>query len=411
MKQITTDPGAVYCVYTTSGCTVTDTATGCTLMTAEPGQPNYFAATGHSVTLSDADATCLRPRFKSAPAALGLLGGGDKLPAGYTRVEFLESTGTQYIDTLLKPVANMSIRTKLQVTYYIDSSDLRGAVGTYYNSEQPFIFMPQALRSSNYIAFCSWAGWEGNIINKYERGVPFLLELKDKNVYVNEEPVGWSYQTAISQKEGSSSYLLFAIYNTKGALSISRGMRCYELKDSVGESVRCSLLPALDPTGTPCMYDRVSKTAFKNNGTGQFIAGVSSVAQLTTLLRNLPTTGGELTLSLPAEANTPEVAEQLQSCHDTKGWTLTVQEYRPAAVATYSLRRVREVVWCRVAACEHGSYANVHGVRYNIEHCAAIFGPHGQDPTAYGFTPFDSVEAAAEQWELTPYIAPDEEQA
>lgn len=193
------------------------------------------------------------------------------LPLDYTRVEFLESTGTQYIDTLLKPVANMSIRTKLQVTYYQDSTATPGAVGTYYNSEHPFVFMPQIRRGSSVFAYCGWAGLEGNIVNKYEAGVPYLLELKAENGYVNGESVEWSFRNAIPQKEGSSSYLLFAIYNTQGILSISRGMRCYELKDSVGESVRCSLLPALDPSGAPCMYDLVSRTAFYNSGTGDFI--------------------------------------------------------------------------------------------------------------------------------------------
>lgn len=171
-----------------------------------------------------------------------------------------------------------------------------------------------------------------------------------------------------------------------------------------------NLIPALDPTGTPCMYDLVSQQPYSNAGAGQFIAGVDTVAQLTILLRNLPSTGGTLTLSLPAEANTPEVAEALQACHGTKGWTLTVHEYRPAEAATYSLRRVREVVWCSHSPCEHGSYVDNFGTRWQIDRCAAIFGPHGQDPTAYGYTPFDSVEQAAEQWELTPYQDPETEE-
>lgn len=167
-------------------------------------------------------------------------------------------------------------------------------------------------------------------------------------------------------------------------------------------------VPALDPAGTPCMFDLVSKQPFKNVGSGQFVAGIGTVAQLTILLRNLPATGGALTLSLPAEANTPEVAEALQACHDTKGWTLTVHEYRPAAAATYSLRRVREVVWCRCEQTEHGSYVDSAGTRWQVERCAAIFGALGQNPTAYGYEPFDSVDAATAYWEITPYVETEE---
>lgn len=193
------------------------------------------------------------------------------LPIDFEHVEFLESTGTQYIDTLLKPVANMSIRTKLQVTYYQDSSAVLGAVGTYYNAEHPFVFMPQIRRGSSVFAYCGWAGLEGNITNKYEEGMPYMLELKAKDVYVNGEAVKWEFQLTLPQKEGSSSYLLFAVYNTAGTTSISRGMRCYELKDSVGERLRCNLLPALDPTGAPCLFDTVTRKPFYNRGTGEFL--------------------------------------------------------------------------------------------------------------------------------------------
>ena len=153
------------------------------------------------------------------------------------------------------------------------------------------------------------------------------------------------------------------------------------------------------------MFDLVTREPFRNAGSGQFVAGVGTLAQLSTLLQRLPVTGGTLTLSLPAEANTPEVADMLQACHDTKGWTLTVYEYRPAATATYSLRRVRSVVWCRREQGTNGGFIDETGARWQIDRCAAIFGRLGNDPTAYGYEPFDSVEHAAEEWGLTPYVA------
>lgn len=167
-------------------------------------------------------------------------------------------------------------------------------------------------------------------------------------------------------------------------------------------------VPAIDNAGKPCLYDTILKTPLYNTTSTPFIVGLTS-AQLSTLIKRLPATGGSLTLSLPAEANTPEVADMLQQCHDIKGWTLTVYEYRPAAVATYSLRRVREVVWCRKAQAEHGSYRDDAGTRWQVERCAAIFGTLGNAPAAYGYAPFDSVEQAAEQWQLVPYEDTEEE--
>lgn len=67
------------------------------------------------------------------------------------------------------------------------------------------------------------------------------------------------------------------------------------------------------------MYDRVSKQAFRNNGTGQFIAGMT-LSQVRGL--RLPAGGGELTVSVPAD--TPDSAvEQLSS--NNPNWQIAIQ--------------------------------------------------------------------------------------
>ncbi len=160
------------------------------------------------------------------------------------------------------------------------------------------------------------------------------------------------------------------------------------------------LRPALDASGTPCMYDLVNSTPFYNVGRVPFVAGVETIQHLRRVLDNLPTTGGTLSLSLPAKANTPEIADMLAAASAEKGWTLTVYEYRTTAATTYSLRRVRQVVWCRKQAAEYGCYEDAAGNRWQLERCAAIFGDKGDNPADYGYEPFDSEEQAAEEWRL-----------
>ena len=48
-------------------------------------------------------------------------------------------------------------------------------------------------------------------------------------------------------------------------------MRWWSIKMSTGESVKYDLVPALDPTGRPCMFDLVTRTPFYNAGTGEFL--------------------------------------------------------------------------------------------------------------------------------------------
>lgn len=323
--------------------------------------------------------------------------GGDKegnefLPPGYTRLEFLESTGTQYI--LAK---NISIDTNDVYSYksqLLRANRVSGIWATTSDSLRSYVFTEQNLYG---ISFGAATNYKLSLNDSYQ---PLKIELNKDEMLVNG--MRYTSSASIAYTKTDKVYLFNQFVNN---LFWPSDLRFYYFT----VKGKHNFVPALDPIGAPCMYDLVSRQSFKNSGTGHFVAGLASIAQLRAILSKLPATGGVLTLSLPAEANTPEVADMLQQCHDTKGWTLTVYEYRPAAAVTYSLRRVREVVWCRRELSEYGSYVDAAGTRWQVERCAAIFGRLGQDPAAYGFEPFDSVEQAAEAWSLTPYQHPEQE--
>lgn len=329
------------------------------------------------------------------PNQLCPLGTKGNLPPGYTRLAFLQGTGTQYINTGAAGNENSEVLCTFERT--TAEGKCVYAVPDATTSMNNLFVWGNAMEYLRYDWGARYYG--GN--NAYPGGMVTLMQ-SPGGVTVNGVQVLGPFP---EESFRISNFLLFS-HKASATVFMANNVRMarWALKTD-GQPVR-NMVAALDPTGTPCMYDRVTRTAYMRSGSGQFIAGVGTVAQLTTLLRRLPATGGELTLSLPAEANTPEVAEALQACHDTKGWTLTVHEYRPAAVATYSLRRVRSVVWCRCEQTEHGSYVAEDGTRWQIDRCAAIFGALGQNPIAYGYEPFDCEEAAVAEWGLTPFTTP-----
>ena len=47
--------------------------------------------------------------------------------------------------------------------------------------------------------------------------------------------------------------------------------RCFGGDISEGEAIRHCFIPALGPTGAPCLYDIISQEPFYNNGTGDFL--------------------------------------------------------------------------------------------------------------------------------------------
>jgi len=108
--------GAKYAVSTDSVCRVTYMRDGQEreYTTAYAGQQGYFVAQSSVAYVDDENADITL--FTDAPSVLVLLRGGgntDGLPAGYTRVEYFETDGTNYIDTLIGGVDFAEVETKL----------------------------------------------------------------------------------------------------------------------------------------------------------------------------------------------------------------------------------------------------------------------------------------------------------
>ena len=401
-KTETTVKGYVYTVTSPNGGTVTD-AEGKLNKTVDAGDQVTVTAPSDSLTCDDDDAVICKANFKCPLLALRMLGQGENaLPPGYTRLEFLASDG----------VAAMALPFESKNKSFVCEHTLgmpKATSGLYVYGGTS-VSDGYGIRYHANLQGLSFTGSDRIGNGTFLRGEKYKILWKVTRNEAGNFIFGLEYNgevlkkiTQLYNQYWENVYYVFGSTNYETRI----GGATYELTISIEGKLTYHVVPAIDPTGEPCMFDRVSKQPFRNSGSGSFIAGVGTVAQLTTLLRRLPATGGALTLSLPAEANTPEVAEQLQACHDTKGWTLTVHEYRPAAAATYSLRRVREVVWCRREQSDLGSYVDSTGTRWQIDRCAAIFGALGQDPAAYCYTPFDSVEQAVEFWGLVPYESPD----
>lgn len=196
--------------------------------------------------------------------------------------------------------------------------------------------------------------------------------------------------------------LFCAPQSDKGWVLTGHVIKAYRFTASVSGKVERDFIPVLDPNGEPCMFDLVSKQPFRNSGTGQFIVGLT-LSQAAQLGSKLPSTGGNLTISLPEGYEQNERIVESLTQAESKGWVLTIQTYAAeTAAATYSLRRV----WVRRELCEHGSYVAADGTRWQVEWCVDVI---GADPESLGYERFRSVEVAAEYWGLTPYVDPETE--
>ena len=401
MKEHDTFPGKPYVVTCKAGCDITD-ASGELDETCEPGKQKIVYAPSEKLFTSEN--AVVRETFNRAAAVLRLLGGGVKseLPAGYLRAEFLESTGTQYIDTGIVAADFVGVELEAIQTEQRNDSSLCGAAEEINGlATRYYAWLMQRNGGGKF-----YVGWNGALLGAESfLGRRTLVRLNYNNSRVFEALSGEKKETinlTEPLREMHTTLPLFASRKNDILWNTFLG-KLFSARISAPTPARFK--PALF-AGRPCLFETVGKSPFFNIGTGQFIVGFT-LAQARKLGAHLPAGGGALTISLPAgyEQDTA-VADSLEEAR-AKGWTLTVQTYAAeAGASTFALRRI----WVRKTQSEYGGYVDADGVRYSVEWCATMYTPDGSEPDAHGYEPFRSVEAAVEYWGLAPYVAPEAEE-
>ena len=181
----------------------------------------------------------------------------------YTPVEYLESTGTQYINTLYYPDENTNAKYKVQLLYIKN-------------------YGPHLLSSKNY--FFPFIRFQGNELmsNRNNSAVEIRDFIKNtENIYQFE---GWKNNKIImnNQEFEASSYnvgkdtvpLYLLTYGglptTAEALSNVKLFYC-KIYDS--DTLVRDYIPVIDSNSRPCMFDKVSRECYYNQGTGEFLWG------------------------------------------------------------------------------------------------------------------------------------------
>lgn len=99
------------------------------------------------------------------------------------------------------------------------------------------------------------------------------------------------------------------------------------LKFWLNDELKHHVIPALDKTGRPCMYDLVTKQAFYNAGSLEFAAGVETLSQMQKLLDCLPDLTGqtakELQLDIADAIRTEELEAFVTAEGAKKNWNLS----------------------------------------------------------------------------------------
>lgn len=283
----------------------------------EGGQGSFFAQAPVVIVSDEAITLSQVVNFKCAPVKRWLLGlgrGVQTLPAGYLAADFL------FINTRLSgvPIFTVSPDTSeanLEVVLNMQPDLLEGTNFVTSDSKQFGIAL--------YAPYNTKIRWQYGGSFEYGGAIEFDKKYKINKVgrfnYVNGELVYTNVQTSITATE-----------TVKLAPWHNPCFYLYRLKCDNTKNERHEYIPAITDAGSPCLFDKITKKTYILNLTVGF-----TLAQARQLSK-LPAEGGNLTVSLPWEAQLviTGVPAALQVAAD-KGWTITVQYREPEADNEY----------------------------------------------------------------------------
>lgn len=177
------------------------------------------------------------------------------LPAGCVRLEYIESTGEQYIETTYRPVPSDEIF----IDYLFRTNG--GSVGLAVFSA-----------GTGSIQFCMIINSQ-NVWTRFFDTAGIPIRLNDIDTFYELHFYGGEYTINGEKfmnkvKEGIVDTNLFLFLRANGKQPLI-GYIGEVTARREGEDIM-HLIPILDPSGTPCMYDTVAKKFHYNKGAGRF---------------------------------------------------------------------------------------------------------------------------------------------
>ena len=196
-------------------------------------------------------------------------------PSGWRPVEYLESTGTQFIDTGITSSSESSANVVFSIVK-IHPSLAATVFGSYDRGEDIgrwILFTSPPGGGKLFLSF--WTPDEQPYIN--EAKFPKIDEItsfsvnREENVYIlNNERIA-----KINATKSWESKLTIGLFGATDNAYHSYH-RIYMFNLSRAGTLQRDLVPCVDNVGNPCMYDKVSKTSLYNKGSGKFLVPTTS---------------------------------------------------------------------------------------------------------------------------------------
>ncbi|MDD6676169.1 MAG: hypothetical protein PUE45_01205 [Oscillospiraceae bacterium] len=194
------------------------------------------------------------------------------LPEGYTAVEYIQTSGSQRIDTGVKSSASVGLSADFCL---VDASTIQNLASVYdpYKNYQLMV-----------LAASSWGSPDGAVwfVCGYSAIQYFKKADTDRHVYhfnadgqyaVEMDGIQYAKADPSQTTFPADARNLWLFVRNSPAVDGYARMKLYSCAMYDGGVKIRDFKPCLDADGVPCLYDLISKTAFYNQGWGSFTWG------------------------------------------------------------------------------------------------------------------------------------------
>ena len=185
-----------------------------------------------------------------------------RLPDGYTEVQYIQSSGTQYVDTGVKP--NQNTRAVADAVFPTQSAAAWLFGARHGNTDRTFGFLTF---SGAYRSDYNTSTTEETISNPPTGRI--VID-KDRNITKINDSIMRTAKAGVFQ---CAHTLFLFTNNNNGAPAGYSTATLYSFKMYDDGILVRDFLPCVDPAGNVGLYDLVGGKLYGNSGTGVFLAG------------------------------------------------------------------------------------------------------------------------------------------
>ena len=179
-------------------------------------------------------------------------------------VPYLESSGTQWVDTEFIPNQDTRVDIVASPRDVSESGGFLYGAGAGYSSKAFECYTTSGQYEFNYAGAYPFIG---------TAAVGQMLTISHDKNNVTLDIDGTEYTHTFTYASFAAPYAL-ALFAIRRASVLCGKYRIYSCQIYDNDVLVRDLWPCYDPDGVACMYDKVSEAYFYNAGTGEFVAGV-----------------------------------------------------------------------------------------------------------------------------------------